>query len=240
MSEALVAAGTRPVRRASSASCSIAYEMSIAPAADAALAPMRRAATSRRRRALTEWVERLLKVYSTEQRALHDEVAELLTYSVQAAETEQATQNIAIETLKLSNRTADGACAAATPPRSPRIHDESLALSRDDGLDADLAAHPVGDDRRARPVAKRARHHARRAERAEAASSSEMDATHPPHDRRRALPERDADAQRRADRRARPQHPDLRRRDRPAARLGHRPRRRALDHPAAAPPAEAA
>ncbi len=32
---------------------------------------------------LADWVERLLKVHSTEQRALHDEVAELLTYSVQ-------------------------------------------------------------------------------------------------------------------------------------------------------------
>ena len=68
-------------------------------------------------RALTDWIERLLKVHSTEQRALHDEVAELLTYSVQSAETEQATQDIAIEALKLSNRTAD-ALRAATLTRS--------------------------------------------------------------------------------------------------------------------------
>jgi signal transduction histidine kinase len=53
------------------------------------------------------WIDRLIKVNSTEQRALHDEVAQLLTYSVEAAETEQATQNIAIATLKLGRRTAD-------------------------------------------------------------------------------------------------------------------------------------
>jgi hypothetical protein len=56
---------------------------------------------------LAEWVERLIKVHSTEQRALHEEVAQLLTYSVNAAETEQVTQNIAITTLKLGRRTSD-------------------------------------------------------------------------------------------------------------------------------------
>ena len=70
------------------------------------------------RQALTDWIERLLKVYSTEQRALHDEVAELLTYSVQSAETEQATQNIAIEALKLANRTADALTSRDTGARS--------------------------------------------------------------------------------------------------------------------------
>jgi signal transduction histidine kinase len=55
--------------------------------------------------ALGRWAERLLKIHTTEQRALHDEVAELLTYSVQAHETEQATQNVAIATLKLGGRT---------------------------------------------------------------------------------------------------------------------------------------
>jgi signal transduction histidine kinase len=57
--------------------------------------------------ALAGWAERLLKVHSSEQRALHEEQAELLTYSVQAHETEQATQNIAIVTLKLGGRTDD-------------------------------------------------------------------------------------------------------------------------------------
>ena len=60
--------------------------------------------------ALGTWLERTLKVYATEQRTLHDEMAELLTYSVHASETEQATQNIAIETLKLSSRTAAALC----------------------------------------------------------------------------------------------------------------------------------
>ncbi|MGQ7791227.1 sensor histidine kinase [Faunimonas sp. B44] len=57
--------------------------------------------------ALNEWADRLLKVNASQQRALHEELAELLTYSVQAHETEQATQNIAIATLKLSSQTAD-------------------------------------------------------------------------------------------------------------------------------------
>lgn len=57
--------------------------------------------------AFGDWVDRLIKINSTEQRALHDEVAELLAYSVRAAETEQATQTIAIETLKLGARSAD-------------------------------------------------------------------------------------------------------------------------------------
>lgn len=56
---------------------------------------------------LLTWIERLLKVDETDRRALHEEVAQLLTYSVQANETEQATQNIAIATLKLGQRTAE-------------------------------------------------------------------------------------------------------------------------------------
>lgn len=57
--------------------------------------------------ALAERVEQLIKIYSTEQRSLHDEVAQLLTYTVNAAETEQATQNIATTILKLERRTSD-------------------------------------------------------------------------------------------------------------------------------------
>jgi signal transduction histidine kinase len=56
---------------------------------------------------LAEWVEQLIKIHSTEQRSLHDEVAQLLTYTVSAAETEQATQTIAITVLKLERRTSD-------------------------------------------------------------------------------------------------------------------------------------
>jgi signal transduction histidine kinase len=56
---------------------------------------------------LSAWVERLIKVNSTEQRSLHEEVAQLLTYSVNASETEQETQRIAITSLKLGQRAAD-------------------------------------------------------------------------------------------------------------------------------------
>lgn len=84
----------------------VVYETSIAPVADAALAADAARSPTPPGQALAEWVERLLKVHSSGQRTLHDEVAELLTYSVQANETGQATQNIAIETLKLGNRTA--------------------------------------------------------------------------------------------------------------------------------------
>jgi signal transduction histidine kinase len=65
---------------------------------------LRRARTGQQ---LADWAERLLKIRTTEERALQEEVGQLVTYSVQANETEQATQNIAIETLKLGQRTAD-------------------------------------------------------------------------------------------------------------------------------------
>lgn len=57
-------------------------------------------------RAIVEWCERLLKIDETERRALQEEVAQLLTYSVKANETEQATQNVAISALKLGQRSA--------------------------------------------------------------------------------------------------------------------------------------
>ncbi|HEY0442078.1 MAG TPA: HAMP domain-containing histidine kinase, partial [Xanthobacteraceae bacterium] len=77
---------------------------------------------------LSEWADRLLKVHGTDQRSLHEEVAQLLTYSVQANETEQATQNIAIETLKLGQRTAD-ALAKRDASESSAILDESKQLA---------------------------------------------------------------------------------------------------------------
>ncbi|WP_310345534.1 ATP-binding protein [Methylobacterium sp. BE186] len=58
-------------------------------------------------RGLVDWSERLLKIDSSGQRTLHEEVAQLLTYAVEANETEQATQNIAVTTLRLGQRTAD-------------------------------------------------------------------------------------------------------------------------------------
>ncbi|HEX2135190.1 MAG TPA: HAMP domain-containing histidine kinase, partial [Microvirga sp.] len=78
---------------------------------------------------LAEWVERLVKIRSTEQRALHDEMAQLLTYSINAAETEQVTQNVAIATLKLNRRTAD-ALAARDVAEAARILKDSEALRR--------------------------------------------------------------------------------------------------------------
>ena len=105
----------------------IAYEMSIVPVPDAALAAHVARSMTPPGRALVEWTERLLKIYSTEQRTLHDEVAELLAYSVQASETERATQNIAIETLTLGGGTA-AAFAERDTTAAKAILDESTQL----------------------------------------------------------------------------------------------------------------
>jgi signal transduction histidine kinase len=99
--------------------------------ADAGQAGVQAAATS-----LAGWVERQIKLHATDQRAVHEELAELLTYSVQAAETEQATQNIAIQTLKLGRRAAD-ALAGRDAEATARVVDESGALS------ATMAALPI-------------------------------------------------------------------------------------------------
>jgi signal transduction histidine kinase len=106
----------------------VVYETSINPVPDAALAADAAQSVVPPGQALADWVDRLLKIYSTEQRSLHDEVADLLTYSVQAGETEQATQNIAIETLKLGNRTAD-ALARRDAAATGAILEESRDLS---------------------------------------------------------------------------------------------------------------
>ena len=110
------------------------YEASIAPPSGAAIAAQ--ASSEAAARALSDWIERLVKVYSTEQRALQDEVAEQLTYSVQSAETERSTQDIAIETLKLSSRASSALTSRDTSAIS-RIHDESLKLSET------MAAMPI-------------------------------------------------------------------------------------------------
>lgn len=77
---------------------------------------------------MAAWTDRLVKIYSTEQRALHEEVAQLLTYSVQAGETEQATQNIAITTLKLGQQTAE-ALVNRNPSAARDIIEQSRMLS---------------------------------------------------------------------------------------------------------------
>jgi signal transduction histidine kinase len=76
-----------------------------------------------------DWVDRLIKVISSEQRALHDEVAQLLTYSVNAAETEQATQNIAIANLRLEGRARE-AFAARDAAATDEILAETSSLAQ--------------------------------------------------------------------------------------------------------------
>jgi hypothetical protein len=127
LSQALIAA-SRDQAAVELGQLLIVYETSFAAVQDAALAAEARRSRTPPGEALSGWVDRLLKVHSTEQRTLHDEVAELLTYSVQASETEQATQNIAIETLKLGNRTAD-ALAARDTQAAGAVLAESLALN---------------------------------------------------------------------------------------------------------------
>ncbi|MFN3688541.1 ATP-binding protein [Salinarimonas sp.] len=82
------------------------------------------------------WLDDLIKVNATEQRALHNQTAELLAYSVRAGETEQATQNVAIATLKLGQRTADALAA-----RDVDAVGEILAESR--ALAETMAALPI-------------------------------------------------------------------------------------------------
>ncbi|MFC5067443.1 sensor histidine kinase [Flaviflagellibacter deserti] len=78
---------------------------------------------------LSEWLERLLKVQRTQRQALHDEVASLMNYSVESSETDQATQNIAIEALKLG-QTTEKALAGRDGPAMMTILEQSNALSR--------------------------------------------------------------------------------------------------------------
>ncbi|KMO41259.1 ATPase [Methylobacterium tarhaniae] len=72
---------------------------------------------------LDEWCERVLKIDGSAQRALHDEVTQLLSYAVQANETEQATQNIALETLKLGQRTAEALRRRDVPAAASMLED---------------------------------------------------------------------------------------------------------------------
>ncbi|WP_182086205.1 HAMP domain-containing sensor histidine kinase [Aureimonas sp. ME7] len=54
-----------------------------------------------------ERVDRQLKIDTTAQRALQGEIAGLLAFTINAHETEQATQNIAVDTLKLGRRSME-------------------------------------------------------------------------------------------------------------------------------------
>ncbi|TNC12030.1 HAMP domain-containing histidine kinase [Methylobacterium terricola] len=72
---------------------------------------------------LDEWCDRVLKIDGSAQRALHDEVTQLLSYAVQANETEQATQNIALETLKLGQRTAEALRRRDVPAAAAMLED---------------------------------------------------------------------------------------------------------------------
>jgi signal transduction histidine kinase len=78
---------------------------------------------------LDSWIERNLKIETSGQESLHDEVAQLLTYSVEANEIEQATQNVAIGTLKLGPRTA-GALLHRDAPLAERMLAEGERLAR--------------------------------------------------------------------------------------------------------------
>ena len=78
--------------------------------------------------ALSDWVDRLVKIHAAEERSLHEEVAQLLTYSVQANETERATQSIAIETLKISQRTGD-ALAKRDPQEATAVLEDGRQLA---------------------------------------------------------------------------------------------------------------
>ena len=85
---------------------------------------------------LTEQLEHLLKVVSSEQRALHDEVTQLLAYAIAANETGQATQNIGITALKLGQRTAD-----ALNRRDPQA--ASAMLAEGERLSVTTASLPI-------------------------------------------------------------------------------------------------
>jgi signal transduction histidine kinase len=128
LSASLVAAG-REDAASDLARLYVVYETSLAPIADATLAAEAARSGSIPGQKLADWVERLLKIHSAEQRTLHDEVADLLTYSVQAGETEQATQNIAIEAMKLGSRTAAALESRDTAAAGAAL-DESLALGQ--------------------------------------------------------------------------------------------------------------
>jgi signal transduction histidine kinase len=85
---------------------------------------------------LSEWIERQIKIYTTEQRSLYDEVAQLLTYTVNASDTEQETQRIVITSLKLGRRAAEAFAS--------RDADAAGGVLKDSGtLSSTVASMPI-------------------------------------------------------------------------------------------------
>ena len=76
---------------------------------------------------ITNWSNRVVKVKTSEQRALYEEIAQLVAYSVEANETERATQNVAIAVLQLGQRTAE-ALKERDPDATAAILAESASL----------------------------------------------------------------------------------------------------------------
>jgi len=92
-------------------------------------AAVRAGSNAPERTALSTWNDRQLKIHSSERGKLHDEVASLLNYSVQANEIDQTTQNVAIETLKLAQATSN-ALANRDPAATEDILKKSAQLSQ--------------------------------------------------------------------------------------------------------------
>jgi signal transduction histidine kinase len=72
-------------------------------------------------------IDRRIKIDGTATRSLQSEVSELLAYTVEAHETEQATQNIAVETIKLAER-ATGAVDQRNLADIAAVASESIDL----------------------------------------------------------------------------------------------------------------
>ncbi|WP_062206031.1 HAMP domain-containing sensor histidine kinase [Aureimonas sp. AU12] len=87
-------------------------------------------------RALLGWLDRELKIDAAAQRSLQSEIADLLAYTISAHETEQATQTIAIDTLKLG-RASTRIIAGRSPPQVAGL----LAVSR--AIGDNVASLPI-------------------------------------------------------------------------------------------------
>lgn len=79
-------------------------------------------------RDLALWSEQMLKIYAAEYRSYHEEAAQLLTYSVQAHDTETATQTVALEALKIGQDAAK-ALAQSDEAGARTLLDRGRALS---------------------------------------------------------------------------------------------------------------
>lgn len=116
---------------------------------------------------LIDWIEALVKRNRTESDALQDQVADLLAYSMEASETDQATQNIATEMLRVAENTNRALAARdfagiesaversrklsgqiASMPISPLIQTEMLDASRAWQTALVTTAEDIRDQRR--------------------------------------------------------------------------------------------